>query len=50
MLKYKNRQPKCLAIKSVLILPEYWGTGVAAVLGAEMIKRARAKGYRLYLA
>ncbi len=45
VLKYKNRQPKCLAIKSVLILPEYWGTGVAAVLGAEMIKRARAKGY-----
>ncbi|MCJ7552059.1 MAG: GNAT family N-acetyltransferase [Anaerolineae bacterium] len=45
VLRYKNRQPKCLAIKSVLILPEYWGTGVAAVLGAEMIKRARAKGY-----
>jgi len=45
VLKYKNRQPKCLAIKSVLILPEYWGTGVAAVLGAEMIRRARAKGY-----
>jgi len=24
MLRYKNIQPKCLAIKSVLVLPEYW--------------------------
>ena len=38
-------QPACLAIKSVLIAPEYWNTGVIAVLGAEMVKRARAKGY-----
>jgi len=41
----RNQQPKCLAIKSVLIHPDHWGTGVAAVLGAEMVKRARAKGY-----
>ena len=45
LLRYRNLQPQCLAIKSVLILPEYWNTGVIAVLGHEMVKRARAKGY-----
>ncbi len=40
-----RRQPKCLAIKSVLILPRYWGGGVALLLFDEMAKRARAKGY-----
>ena len=45
MLRYKNIQPKCLAIKSVLVLPEYWGTGVSLMLFSEMIKRAQEKGY-----
>lgn len=36
----------CLAIKSVLVLPDYWGTGVAALLFDTLAKRARAKGYR----
>lgn len=45
LLRYRGLQPRCLAIKSVLILPEYWTTGVIAVLGHEMVKRARAKGY-----
>jgi GNAT superfamily N-acetyltransferase len=45
-LRYKNLQPKCLAIKSVLVLPEYWGTGVSLMLFSEMLKRARAKGYQ----
>lgn len=44
-LWYKNRQPKCLAIKSVAVLPEYWDTGAAILLFAEMVKRAVAKGY-----
>jgi len=34
-----RRQPECLAIKSVLVPPEYWGRGVAVVLFAEMGKR-----------
>lgn len=44
-LRYKNLQPKCLAIKSVLVLPEYWGSGVSLMLFSEMLKRAQAKGY-----
>jgi GNAT superfamily N-acetyltransferase len=36
---------KCLAIKSVLVLPEYWDTGVAVMLFDEMAKRALPKGY-----
>jgi len=41
-----RRQPECLAIKSVLVLPEYWGTGVSVLLFAEMGRRARAKGFK----
>jgi GNAT superfamily N-acetyltransferase len=40
-----NRRPECVAIKSVLILPEYWGSGVALLLFDEMGRRAAAKGY-----
>jgi GNAT superfamily N-acetyltransferase len=43
---HSRRQPECLAIKSVLVLPEHWGTGVAVVLFDEMAKRAKAKGYK----
>jgi GNAT superfamily N-acetyltransferase len=43
---HMRRQPECLAVKSVLILPEYWGTGVSVLLFAEMGKRASAKGFR----
>jgi GNAT superfamily N-acetyltransferase len=42
---YMKRQPKCLAIKSVLVLPEFWDTGVAVMLFDEMAKRAIPKGY-----
>ncbi|NJD60767.1 MAG: hypothetical protein C3F13_12410 [Anaerolineales bacterium] len=45
VLPYLRRQPKCLAIKSVLVLPEYWDTGVAVLLFDEMAKRALPKGY-----
>jgi GNAT superfamily N-acetyltransferase len=44
-LKYRKLKPKCLAIKSVLVLPEYWGTGVSLMLFSEMAKRARESGY-----
>jgi len=36
---------KCLCIKSILVLPEYWGRGVDALLLREMGMRAIDKGY-----
>ena len=45
VLQYKNLQTKCLAIKSVLVLPEYWGSGVAILLFSEMVERLRKAGY-----
>jgi len=43
---YMRRQPQCLAIKSVLVSPKYWGSGVSVLLFDEMAKRARAKGFK----
>jgi len=43
---YTRRQPKCLTVKSVLVLPEYWGSGVAVLLFAEMAQLARGKGFK----
>jgi len=40
-----RRRPRCLTVKSVLVKPQYWKTGVAALLFDEMAKRARARGY-----
>jgi len=45
-LHYKNLKPKCLSIKSVAVLPEYWDTGAAILLFSEMTKRAIAQGYQ----
>ena len=45
MLRYRNLKSKCLAIKSVLVLPEYWGSGVSLMLFSEMLKRAQERGY-----
>jgi len=44
-LRWMRYRPRCLSIKSVLILPEYWGSGAALLLIDEMARRARAKGY-----
>jgi GNAT superfamily N-acetyltransferase len=44
-LHYRKLQPKCLAIKSVLVLPEHWGSGASLILFDEMWKRARERGY-----
>ena len=38
--------PACLCVKSILVLPEYWGRGVDALMCYEMGQRAAAKGYR----
>lgn len=45
-LRHRNFRPECLAIKSAVVPPEYWDTGVAVLLFAEMAKRAIAKGYK----
>jgi GNAT superfamily N-acetyltransferase len=42
---HMRKQPACLAIKSVLVLPEYWGRGVGVLLFDEMAKRVQGKGY-----
>ena len=44
-LRWMRHRPRCLAVKSVLILPEYWGSGAALLLIDEMARRGRAKGY-----
>ena len=43
---HMRRRTDCLTIKSGLVLPEYWGSGVAVVLFDEMARRASAKGYK----
>lgn len=43
---HMRRRPGCLAVKSVLVLPKYWGTGVSVLLFDEMAARARAKGFK----
>ena len=43
---YLRKHTACLTVKSVLLPPEYWGSGVAILLFDEMVKRARARGYR----
>jgi GNAT superfamily N-acetyltransferase len=45
-VRHRNLKPRCLAIKSVAVLPEYWDTDVAVLLFAEMVQRAIAKGYQ----
>lgn len=45
LLRWGRLKPRCLALKSVLIFPEYWGSGAAVLLIDEMARRARAKGY-----
>lgn len=44
-VRYSRYQPKSIAIKSVVVAPEYWDTGVGVLLFDEMARRAAAKGY-----
>jgi len=46
LLSRMRHKPECLSIKSVLVPPEYWDTGVAVLLFDEMAHRAAAKGYK----
>ena len=43
--RHSKKPIKSAAIKSVLVLPEYWGTGVAILMFSEMAERLAAKGY-----
>jgi GNAT superfamily N-acetyltransferase len=45
LLRYARHQPESIAIKSIVVPPEYWDTGVGVLLFAEMARRAAAKGY-----
>jgi len=42
---YGRMAPKCAAIKSVLVLPDYWGSGVAILMFSEMVNRLVERGY-----
>jgi len=43
---HMRRQPACLTVKSVLIRPEYWGSGLIILMFDEMTRQARSSGYR----
>ena len=45
LLANLRRTPKCLAAKSLLVLPEHHSTGVAALLFNRLYEAALAKGY-----
>jgi len=46
LIKYARLKPKCLAVKSVAVVPEYWDRGVGVLLFDEMARRAVVKGYQ----
>ena len=46
LAKYARLKPRCLAIKSVAVVPEYWDMGVGVLLFDEMARRASARGYQ----
>ncbi|MGD2148502.1 MAG: hypothetical protein PVH41_17540 [Anaerolineae bacterium] len=43
---HMRRPAECLSLKSALVLPEYWGSGVIVLLFDEMARRASARGYK----
>lgn len=46
LAKYARLKPKCLAVKSIAVVPEHWDTGAGVLLFDEMARRAAAKGYQ----
>jgi GNAT superfamily N-acetyltransferase len=46
LLYHRIRPTRCLTVKSVLVLKEYWNTSVPMLLFYELGKRAKAKGYQ----
>jgi GNAT superfamily N-acetyltransferase len=45
-LRYYRKKPGTVSIKSVVVPPEYWDSGVAVLLFDEMARRVAAKGYK----
>ncbi|MBN2083745.1 MAG: GNAT family N-acetyltransferase [Anaerolineales bacterium] len=45
-LRYRNKRPESISIKSIVVPPEFWDTGVAILLFDEMARRAASKGYK----
>ncbi len=43
--QYQRKPVRCLTVKSILVLPEYWGSGVVILLFDEMLRRARERKY-----
>ncbi|NMB61707.1 MAG: GNAT family N-acetyltransferase [Chloroflexi bacterium] len=43
---YSKKKVQCGSIKSVLVLPEYWGSGIVILLFSEMVSKLKEKGYR----
>jgi GNAT superfamily N-acetyltransferase len=43
---HRKDRPECLSVKSIVVAPEYWDTGLALLLFDEMARRAAAKGYQ----
>jgi GNAT superfamily N-acetyltransferase len=43
---WMRRRTESLTVKSVLVAPEHWGTGVPVLLFDEMAKRVLPRGYR----
>jgi GNAT superfamily N-acetyltransferase len=46
LARYARLKPKCLAVKSVAVVPEHWDTGAGVLLFDEMARRASARGYQ----
>jgi len=41
-----RRQPQCVCMKSIAVLPKYWGRGVDALMLDKCGRRAKHKRYR----
>jgi GNAT superfamily N-acetyltransferase len=46
LLRYMRLKPGGISIKSVLVPPEHWDTGVAVLMFDELARRAVARGYK----
>jgi GNAT superfamily N-acetyltransferase len=46
LVRYARYKPESISIKSIVVPPEYWDTGVGVLLFAEMARRLAAKGYK----
>lgn len=44
-LRFRKTRPTGIAIKSVVLLPEYWDSGLIILLVDEMARRAAARGF-----